>query len=209
MSVAPLVYPAKGFDCYAGTLTADVLSTAFDAGATFVVHYYGGSHGKDLTAASLKATSAAGMWCGAVFEGGGDNVGFFTSSQGADDAEEAITQAQAAGQPLGSAIYFAVDFGPQPGQLASNIVPYFGAVAARVRSAGYKVGAYACGTVLVGLDSMKLIDYRWLAGAMGWPGSRGYQGANMVQGAPPSDVYGLGFDVDPDTAYSEAGLFHL
>ena len=209
MSVAPLVYPAKGFDCYAGTLTADVLSTAFDAGATFVVHYYGGSHGKDLTAQSLKDTSAAGMWCGAVFEGGGDNVDFFTSNQGAHDAQEAIDQAQAAGQPAGSAIYFAVDFGPQPGQLASNIVPYFGAVSVKVHSAGYRVGAYACGTVLGGLDSMKLIDYRWLAGAMGWPGSRGYQDANMGQGAPPSDVYGLGFDVDPDTAYSEAGLFHL
>lgn len=209
MTVAPLVYPAQGYDCYAGTLAPATLAKSFSGGAKFVVHYYGGSLSKDLTAASLKATTDAGMWCGAVYEAGGDSVLAFGNVYGKFDAAKALAQAKAAGQPLGSAIYFAVDFGPLAAQIEQFIVPYFQALAPVVRVEGYKVGAYACGSVLTALDTLKLIDYTWLAGAMGWPGSRGYQGANMVQGSSPKDIYGLGFQVDPDTAYSEAGLFHL
>ena len=201
-----LTYPAKGLDLYAGTLTQEQLVAAKAAGMQFILHYYGGSKGKDLTAASAIATSDLDMWCGAVFEAGGDQASYFSGSQGVIDATEAIAQATAVGQPKGSAIYFAVDFGPLPADMA-DITAYFGAVASRVHTAGYKMGAYACGSVLVALKALGLIDYDWLAGALGWPWSRAYQNPAMMQ-YPTSNLAGVG-SVDLDTAFREAGLFQV
>ncbi len=197
----PLVYPAKGFDCYAGTLTQAQLQAAKAAGYTFVMHYYGGSSGKDLTRASAIATSDLGMWCGAVFEEGGAN---FSGDQGVDDATKALAQAAQVGQPAGSAIYFAVDTGVNA---TADVLAYFGSIATLVRGAGYKVGAYGPGAVLKAALEAGTIDYDWLGGAMGWPGSRAYLNPAMSQGLP-HNVPGMP-QVDDDIAYRECGLFQV
>ena len=196
-----LAYPAKGFDCYAGTLTQAQLVAAKAAGYTFVMHYYGGSAGKDLTRASAIATSDLGMWCGAVFEEGGAN---FSGDQGMADAQRALEFAAEVGQPKGSAIYFAVDTGIGAGPA---VLAYFAAVAAIIRPTGYKVGAYGPGAVLAATLAAGTVDYDWLGGAMGWPGSREYTGAVLVQGLP-HDVPGV-TQVDDDIAYRECGLFQV
>ena len=196
-----LVYPAKGFDCYAGTLSQAQLVAAKAAGYRFIIHYYGGSTGKDLTRASAIATSDLDMWCGAVYEGGGDN---FSGDQGVVDAQHALTFAAHVGQPQGSAIYFAVDTGIDA---TAAVLAYFGSVAGLLRPAGYKVGAYGPGAVLKATLAAGTVDYDWLGGAMGWPGSRGYDGAALVQGLP-HDVPGV-TQVDDDIAYREAGLFQV
>ena len=202
-----LTYPAKGIDLYAGLLSNAQLTAAQAAGEQFVIHYYGGSIGKDLTHGSAVATSTLGMWVGAVYEAGGNEPTYFSSNQGKLDAALSIRQAASVKQPSGSAIYFAVDCGPTPAQITANILPYFGAVAVAVRAAGFKVGAYGCGDVLTALKGVGLIDYDWLAGAMGWPGSRTYVGPAMQQ-YPTITLAGVG-QVDPDTAYREAGLFQV
>ena len=196
-----LVYPAKGFDCYAGTLSFDQLTAAVNAGYTFIMHYYGGSEGKDLTRASAIATSALGMWCGAVFEEGGAN---FSGDQGVSDAQRALEFAAQVGQPKGSAIYFAVDTGIGAGPA---VLAYFAAVASIVRPAGYRVGAYGPGAVLAATLAAGTVDYDWLGGAMGWPGSREYIGAAMEQRLP-HDVPGV-TQVDDDIAMRECGLFQV
>ena len=196
-----LVYPAKGFDCYAGTLSQAQLVAAKAAGYRFILHYYGGSAGKDLTRASAVATSDLDMWCGAVYEAGGAN---FSGEQGLQDAQAALAMAAHVGQPTGSAVYFAVDTGIDA---TPAVLAYFGAIASLVKPAGYKVGAYGPGAVLKATLAAGTVDYDWLGGAMGWPGSRGYDGAALVQGLP-HDVPGV-TQVDDDIAYREAGLFQV
>ena len=196
-----LTYPAKGFDCYAGTLTQAQLVAAKAAGYTFIMHYYGGSAGKDLTRASAVATSDLGMWCGAVYEVNGNS---FSGDQGVIDAQAAFQFAQNVGQPTGSCIYFAVDTGIGAGPA---VLAYFASVASILRPAGYKVGAYGPGAVLQATLAAGTVDYDWLGGAMGWPGSRGYQGAALVQGLP-HNVPGV-TQVDDDIAVRECGLFQV
>ena len=199
--VPTLTYPARGFDCYAGTLTQAQLVAAKAAGYMFVMHYYGGSASKDLTRASAIATSDLGMWCGAVYEVNGNT---FSGDQGVIDAQAAFQFAQNVGQPTGSAIYFAVDTGIGAGPA---VLAYFASVASILRPAGYKVGAYGPGAVLAATIAAGTVDYDWLGGAMGWPGSRGYQGAALVQGLP-HNVPGV-TQVDDDIAVRECGLFQV
>lgn len=206
-----LLYPAKGFDIYAGTLTISERQAAKSAGNDFFMHYYGGSSGKDLTAEELQLNSKLGIYTGAVFECS-DQPLYFTEHQGTLDATQALEQAIRAGQPKGSAIYFAYDFGPLEQQLTDNILPYHSTVAPIIRAAGFQIGAYGAGLTMNVLFANNILDYDWIGGAMGWPGSRGYKRldgstASLVQGLP-TNVAGVG-SVDPDVAYRDAGLFIL
>jgi hypothetical protein len=206
-----LMYPAKGFDIYAGTLTSAERQAAKNAGYDFIMHYYGGNSGKDLTAAELEANSKLGLYTGAVFEGG-CNPAWFTADHGLYDAEEAIYQAQSVDQPKGSAIYFAYDFDPTPAEITGNILPYHRSVASIISSAGYKIGAYGAGVTMLALFNAGLLFYDWIGGAMGWAGSRGYKrldssSPSLLQGLPTT-LAGVG-EVDPDTAFRDAGLFIL
>lgn len=203
-------YPLKAFDQYAGANTDAQLDQLKADGYSVAIHYYGGSTTKRLTKASALQLTAKGFMIGVVYEAGGNALEYFTADQGNFDANSAINQATTIiGQPVGSAIYFAVDVGA----MAEDVLPYFSAVAPVVRSAGFKVGAYGCGAVLSGLFDTKLIDYDWLSGAMGWPGSRSYISPFDASGKP-AIVQGLegmveGMDIDPDTVYREAGLFQV
>lgn len=204
-------YPIKCFDQYAGSNSDAQLDQLKADGYGAAIHYYGGSTTKRLTKASALQLTAKGFMIGVVFEAGGNELDYFTADQGQYDANSAINQAQViVGQPVGSAIYFAVDCGVAHPE---DVLPYFAAVAPVVRGAGFKVGAYGCGLLLSGLFNAKLIDYDWLSGAMGWPGSRAYVSPFDPSGKP-AIVQGLegmvdGMDIDPDTVYREAGLFQV
>lgn len=201
--MADLIYPAKVFDCYAGTLSLTEMSVARDHfGYQGMIHYYGGSQNKDLNRVSALGISSLGMWCGAVYEVGGAE---FSGAQGTLDANDALGHAAAVGQPAGSAIYFAVDtgIGATPAILA-----HFGSVAATVKPAGYKVGVYGPGEVCAALKKLGLVDFTWLGGAMGWPGSRAYLGQEDILQGLPHNVQGV-TDVDDDTVHHEAGLFQV
>lgn len=199
-------YPNKAFDCFAGTLSSKQLAQMNGSGYDAVWHYYSHSPSKNLTKASAILTTNAGLEIGAVWEAQGDQISQFSSHYGSADAEAALALATQCEQPLNSAIYFAVDTGPSASQITNNILPYFAAVKALLNGK-YKIGCYGCGDVLTALEKAGLIDYFWLAGAMGWPGSRAYEALNkahVVQGQP---VIVNGLDIDPDTIYKECGLF--
>jgi Domain of unknown function (DUF1906) len=102
----------------------------------------------------------------------------FTSSNGTTDVQNAIRAAHAAGQPAGSAIYFAVDFDPAPAQLPRSqkqiqadldaIDKYFRAIRAGISGSGYKLGAYAAGVVLSAFAADPFgiaIEYTWFPSA--------------------------------------------
>ena len=211
--MSALIYPAKSFDIYEDEVAAASLQEMFDDGYQSVIHYYSHTNGKTLTRDSALASTAIGLWIAAVWEARGSDIATFTPEQGIADAKAAVAEAQAVGQPKGSAIYFAVDFGPTEDQVQAVLI-YLTAAATIVIGAGYKVGIYACGAILLAAyGEGGVFDYDWLAGALGWPGSRTYVSPYDPSGKP-AITQGLearvdGLDIDPDTVYREAGLFQV
>ncbi|MFK7834786.1 MAG: glycoside hydrolase domain-containing protein [Sulfitobacter sp.] len=95
------------------------------------------------------------------------------------DAEAALAQARALGQPQGTAIYFGVDFRLDPADTTtqSNLIRYFQALNTHIRPANYRIGAYGSGLTLEILQSQTtasgrgLIDYAWIMASRSFPGS--------------------------------------
>lgn len=88
------------------------------------------------------------------------------------DVRAAIEQAQAVGQPRGTAIYFGVDFNfsDSDTDTINAMIAYFQVVKDRMDAAGYKTGAYGSGhahEILKGARDLRgnvgLIDYSWIS----------------------------------------------
>jgi len=159
------------------------------AGLDFVMTYL-----KYTKAEHITALHNAGLAVGLIFEAGTQNA-LQGAPQGTADRNRAGMQADAIGAPVGTPIFFTVDTDVAN---AASVKPYADAFGS---SAGY-----ADGNVLAGLN----LRYPWLAGAMGWSGSRDYftnglwaicQGTPMRGGHQLGmDWPDLGFEYDPDIA---------
>lgn len=150
-----------------------------DRGVKSVVRYYNHRNSarlpsKCLTRAELDALHQAGLSVAVVFQqrgGSAGNISDLSEANGARDAERALEPAGTMDQPHGSAIYFAVDWDYfRPSEL-SQIGPYF-AEARRVLGSKYQLGVYGSGAVGSHLKQRGLADHIWLAGSMGWSGTR-------------------------------------
>jgi hypothetical protein len=107
------------FDC------SQHLGKAKAVGINFIGRYYSNSPGKNLSPSEARLITGAGMFIVAVWETLGDRASFFSLKQGADDATSASNQAQTIGQPIDSAIYFALDYDASPEEIAGGITDYF------------------------------------------------------------------------------------
>lgn len=88
------------------------------------------------------------------------------------DVRAAIEQAQAVGQPRGTAIYFGVDFNftDNDTETIDAMIAYFQVIKDRMDAAGYKTGAYGSGhanDILRAARDIRgnvgLIDYSWIS----------------------------------------------
>lgn len=161
---------------------------------------------KNLQITEIAALSASGIKIVSIFESSGDRSlqGY---NAGVADGQYARKQAQTLGQPAGSAIYATVDTDVTDPNDIDNVTDYFAGFDSAIFGA-YDIGAYAEGTVLEALKEHGL-KYLWLAGAMGWDGSRGDQDWHLWQG-PTLPIQGgtwanqswspVGFEFDPDIA---------
>ncbi len=96
------------------------------------------------------------------------------------DARAAIAQAKLVGQPLGTAIYFGIDFDLKP-ELNERVVQYFTIVSDELKDKGYLVGVYGSGAALALLKAelhktgrhagQPLVDFTWLNAARGHSGA--------------------------------------
>lgn len=175
----------------------------------FVCRYYGpnGSR-KLLLPPEVEVLRQAGLKILPVFElsEGRPLAGL---QAGRDDAASALDQARRVGQPVGTTICFAVDKDVDFSRtvVRTLVEGYFQEVNAAL-SGRYLVGAYASGEVLGHLLEGNLIRVAWLAGALGWRGSRLFEAQarwHVRQGptVPVSDSRNrLGIDYDPDEATS-------
>ncbi|MDI7860455.1 TIGR02594 family protein [Rhizobiaceae bacterium n13] len=150
-----------------------------DAGVKSVIRYYNHRNSsrlpsKCLTERELEALHAADLSVAVVFQqrGGADgNISDLNSANGVRDAERALELAAKLNQPHGSAIYFAVDWDYFRTSELRQIEPYFEEVR-RLLGNDYKLGVYGSGTVGTHFQGLGLADYIWLAGALGWSGTR-------------------------------------
>lgn len=144
----------KGFDC-ATKLTKTAAVLLKKEGFDYVGRYLGNSW-KTFDKAEVEAIKAAGLKLVSIFEKNSTKLSYFTKSQGIADAEEAMKLAKDVGQPVGTAIYFTVDYNAQPSHM-DDIKVYLQGVTETIKD--YKVGLYGSHTVMMSVKG--LVDYYW------------------------------------------------
>jgi len=128
------------------------------AGYTFAVRYLShGSNTKNLSASEARALIAAGVDVVVVWETGASDA-LKGGARGATDAQEALSEATAAGMPAGRPIYFGVDFDATASQQAA-LDEYFDGVAS-VLGRG-RTGAYAGFNPITRLFDAGKIGFGW------------------------------------------------
>lgn len=175
---------------------------------TAVGRYYSSSSGKRIAPGEASAIAAAGLQLFVVFEDKGDPP--LGGTAGSTDAQLALEQAEAIGQPAGSAIYFAMEH--LPNGYTSNDLPGVKAYFEQVRAAfegKYKVGVYSDGVVCDAMLSAGLCDYAWLSASRGFPGSKAFYSSNRWSLAQqtPIDLDWNGISVDTNEAKPDFGQF--
>ena len=176
---------------------ATAIACLQSSGISFVGRYYSRTTqiaGKKLTAAEAQLLSAADISIVAVYEDGPTSYNYFSADRGVEDADGALQQAVAVGQPQGSAIYFTVDYDATASDIAGNISAYFGAIASTLEGV-YKIGVYGSGAVCSAMMDGGFATLAWLAQSTGWSGYSEFTAWAIKQGAEES-VCGLNSDTD-------------
>jgi hypothetical protein len=183
------------------------------AGLQFIARYYRNptSHWPSLSASEARLISSLGLNIVVVWEGASNKASYFSHLAGVNDSTSAYHQAHTIGQPVGSAIYFAVDYDASGPDIVGPVGAYFRGVAAGFAAAGgstpdYRPGVYGSGAVCQGLVQAGLVDYTWLAMSTGWAGYRDFTTWNIKQGKALS---ALSFDHDSDQATGDYGSFQI
>jgi hypothetical protein len=173
--------------CFAGSgmpaadtsqpVTAAFLKKMREIGVRTIIRYFDHENetlpGKTLTLDERMEIAVWDFNILVVFQHWGQKISTFRDrSRGMSDAARALTLAHDVGQPVGSAIYFAVD-GPWSSQKDMvDIIRYFEDVRSTVATRGnlYRVGVYGSGLVCRAILDRGLADYCWLSNARSWPG---------------------------------------
>ncbi len=194
-----------GFDC--ATPVIGYLPALKAAGYQWVGRYYSHNPRKNLTLAEAVAIAAVGLRVVSVWESRGDQISSFSNPQGVLDGVDALRQAAACGQPVGTPIYFAVDF-DAASQEMDQIGAYF--AGAKFGLGGrYLTGVYGSGLVCQTLLNGGEATRAWLGGAMGWRGSRDFLAGNrwqIRQHPPITGPTGVPFQIDPNEVQGSVGF---
>lgn len=191
----------------AARLDAGKARALYAAGVRTVFRYY--SHippslpGKDLQPEEAKTILGEGLSIGSVFQHYNNCFRTFENNWGREDAEQALRQAEAAGQPEGSAIYFGVDADWPYQQLRDPILKYFDDVKRAFEGSGISVGIYSNGCICNAVRTAGTAEYFWLSGSTGHSGTQAFYNTGqwtMFQNAldivPPQ----VGFGIDTNIA---------
>lgn len=185
-----------------------------NAGIDTVVRYYNFSNSrvlpeKALTLPEAQTLCAAGLRLAAVFQQRQNQLADFSRSKGVASGRRAFRYAaDVIGQPHGSAIYFAVDFDADQGEVDSHIGPFFEGVqeafeAERTGGDSYRVGCYGSGLVARLLESAGMIELVWLSMSRGFRETRDRlaSGDWHLNQIPPAQTFmGLGVDFNDSNA---------
>ncbi|MFC5704146.1 DUF1906 domain-containing protein [Cohnella faecalis] len=180
---------AKGIDCSV-ELNAKTAAALYAEGYRFAARYLVPKATKRLTGPEAASITAAGLQIVSVFETLAERS-LGGAANGSIDGAEALQQAKLVGQPLGSAIYFAVDYDAQPQHFAA-IEAYLRAAAAAIP--GYIIGVYGSYAVVEEMAKRGASKHFWQTYA--W--SRGLKSnhANLYQYQNGATAAGLSVDLD-------------
>lgn len=172
-------------------------------GYSFVCRYINPGKLQPLTVTESQALSDVGLYIISIWEEGSPiHPGYFNADRGGADGSGSVSAAQYLGQPVGTPIYFAVDYDAASEDLPA-IASYFSAVHSRVKAAGYAVGVYGSGLVCQDLSQIGWVSKTWLSQSRGFAGYDEWKDqADILQGV---ETQVLGLDVDLDTANGDAG----
>ena len=202
--------PAQGIDMAidARDVSSELRSTRLD----FVARYYRdpASRWPTLSASEAAMLSAAGVNIVAVWEYHSQRADYFSYASGYADAVNAYRQARVIGQPAGSAIYFAVDFNAQEGDIRGPVDRYFRGVHTGFASVSptreYRVGVYGSGAVCDYLKRTRLAQYAWLSNSTAWSGYDSFTAWNIKQSTGSGS---LSFSHDWNEAWGDYGGFQV
>lgn len=131
-------------------------------GIDFVMRRYSRDPSANLDAGEAQRLCGAGLRIGALWEGcvARDRL---SRQQGVRDGAEALQLARAAGQPPGSAIYFALGEDTTPADLDGVLKHYLAGVRSALGgAAGYRVGVHGSHAWCAGLVDRGLGALSWL-----------------------------------------------
>lgn len=158
----------------AADITPQLLDRAKADGCVGVIQYAArrtGFPSKILTAQDVALCHARGLSTGLVYQGAGNARTSFSAERGEADGAHAVDHARSLGAPAGSVMYCAVDYPVALGD-GERIKDHFGGFQRALNGTGYRFGVYGAGVVLSWARTLDPGAVRWLAGAMGWRGSR-------------------------------------
>lgn len=130
-------------DC-AQTVTEQKAISLKDNGYKIVGRYLTGKF--KMTPEEIQNIFANGLRLFPIFEVGGYENSYFTSSQGTADAISAIEAATILGFGKETIIYFAVDYDAYGSNITDNVMPYFSALKSEFNTdnpRNYRIGIYA------------------------------------------------------------------
>ncbi|GEM_PF-1160214 len=135
-------------------------------GIDFVMRRYSRDPSTNLDAGEAQRLCGAGLRIGALWEGCGTRDPLWrlqSRQQGVRDGAEALQLARAAGQPPGSAIYFALGEDTTPADIDGVLKHYLAGVRSALGgAAGYRVGVHGSHAWCAGLVDRGLGALSWL-----------------------------------------------
>jgi Domain of unknown function (DUF1906) len=164
------------------------------AGIIAVCRYYTASttSWKCISLNEAKALSNANISIVPVYQMRQTEDADFSKSLGKTAGINASKFARNIGQPLGSGIYFAVDYDPSEDTIDGRISDYFQAVNDHI-AGKYTIGVYGSGATCQSLLSNKLVSYTWLSQSRGFSGTKDFDRWNLKQ-LMPTDLFDMNVD---------------
>ncbi|MGW6021186.1 glycoside hydrolase domain-containing protein [Streptomyces sp. NPDC055099] len=142
---------------------------------------------KEIQPGELKTIADHGLRCFPIFQTFADSASYFNDGQGVADARLAVTQASKHGFKRGARIFFAVDYDTMDGEVTSNVIPYFRAIAHEITNLDdpYRVGVYGTRNVCARVAAA------------------GYTGASFVSDMSSGYSGNLGYPMPTNWAYDQ------
>jgi hypothetical protein len=199
--------PVKGLD--ANTPLGPHADCIAKSGFHFVGRYIKRTNSA-LTHAEAQVLSTAGLSIVSVVEiGFPTHAAYFSQAKGQEDGSFAYSYAHNhLKQPVGSCLYFAVDYDASLADIKGPITSYFKGILDAFHNSGnatgghpaYALGVYGSGLTCATLLKTTAVSYAWLSMSMGWQGSRSFKGWNLKQSAGGT-VCGVLVDYDASNGH--------
>lgn len=156
-------------------------------GYTTVGRYITGGTQKLLTPSEVGTILANGLRFFPIYQEYNNALSYFDKAQGEAQAEKAHASALNLGLPLGTIIYFAVDYDAVADEVRSNILPYFDGINWGLKHLGsrYSVGVYGSRNICSMVSS------------------RGYAVSSFVSGMSTGFSGNLGFPLPQNWAFDQ------